>query len=276
VTPDRSENGRSTLLVGISNPETLDPLLHLASILADAGPFEVVLAHVVTVAEQRTLDSGRSSPEAIRARDFLRRAVRSLAAGGIEARAVVQVARSVDEGLLSAAESRGARLILVGYSEGHGDGEGEKEFDRVMHRVAHGAETDVVVAKLRQEEMASVLVPVAPQPRLEVTGLLCRALHEGDGASIRFLHVIEPGEPESEAEGRLRERLDAAGLGDIGDVEVVAAPETVDAIAERAADYDLVIVGPATRPSLMNALFGSISERIAEGVPCSALLIRSA
>ncbi|NIP57805.1 MAG: hypothetical protein GWM92_06155, partial [Gemmatimonadetes bacterium] len=204
MTPDHSENGRSTLLVGISNPETLDPLLHLASLLAEAGPFDVVLAHVVTVAEQRTLDSGRSSPEAIRARDFLRQAVGSVAAVGIEARAVVQVARSVDEGLLAAAESREARLILVGYSEAEGDGEGEKEFDRVMHGVARGAEMDVVAAKFRQEEMASVLVPVAPQPRLEVTGLLCRALRARGGASIRFLHVTDPGEEAGEAEGRLR------------------------------------------------------------------------
>lgn len=275
MTAENSRDGRSTLLVGISNPATLDPLLHLTSLVADAGPFDVILAHVVTVAEQRSLDSGRSSPEAIRARDLLRGAVRTIAEAGIETRAVVQVARSVDEGLLAAAESRGARLVLVGYSEGDGGGEGEKEFDRVMHRVARGAETDVVVAKLRQEEMTSVLVPVAPEPRLDVTGLLCRALHAGDGASIHFLHVTDTGEAVAEAERRLRERLEDAGLGDVGDLEVVAAPERVDAIVRRAADHDLVIVGPATRPSLMSALFGSISERIAEGVPCSALLIRS-
>lgn len=275
----RKQNGHGhpTLLVGVSNPATKTRLLHLSSLLARTGPFDLLLTHVVTVASQISLTSGRSSPETVRARDFLRGALREVEAHGLKARALVEVARSVDEGLVAASESRGAGLILVGYSEEEAveDDRREKRFDRTMHRVARNADCDLVVAKFRKKEMKRILVPVGNEPRLHVTGLLCRALGSVPETTLRFLHVSPPGGSEAEARRRTETILASEGIAHLGDLETVVAENVLDTIEARAGDQDLVILGSADPSSLMDALFTRTGEKIAERVPASVLLTRA-
>ncbi|MFH1765474.1 MAG: universal stress protein [Gemmatimonadota bacterium] len=273
----RNDCGHPTLLVGISNPATMSRLAHLSSLLAKTGPFDLLLTHVVTVASQISLTSGRSSPETFRARDFLREALREVETFGLKARALVEVARSVDEGLVAASRSRKAELILVGYSEEKDDegGRREKRFDRTMHRVARNAKCDLVVAKFRQKELKTVLVPLGPEPRLRVTGLLCRALGSMEGTTLRFLHVVPPDSSIAEAQRRMEEILESEGLSTLGELEVVATDSVLDILETRATDQDLVIVGPAVPSSPMEAIFTSTGEKIAERVSSSVLLTRA-
>jgi nucleotide-binding universal stress UspA family protein len=273
----RKERGQPTLLVGVSNPATLSRLLRLSSLLAEAGPFDVLLTHVVKVASQISLTSGRSSPETVRARDFLGEALREMESFGLQARGLVEVARSVDEGLVAASESREASLILVGYSEedDEEDSRRERRFDRTMHRVARNADCDLVVAKFRREEMKKILVPLGAEPRLRVTGLLCRALGSLEGTTLRFLRIIPPGSSVAEARRRTEESLAMGGLSGLGGLEVVVADVFLDAIETLTADQDLVIVGPAGRSSPMEAIFTTTGEKIAERVPSSVLLTRA-
>jgi nucleotide-binding universal stress UspA family protein len=265
--------GPATLLVGVSNPETADRLVRVSSILASERPWEILLTHVVTVASQISLTTGRSSPDVVRARDFLQRVQETARDAGVDARALVEVARSVDEGLLAAAESHDAAMILVGYSgrEEHTD-TGEEEFDRAMHRVARKTRADVVVAKFRGEDLGRVLVPLGLEARMRLTGLLCRALANQPGTSVAFLHVAEPGSSEAEARDRLTSRLAEAGLEALGPLEIVLAESPVEAIVAHAADRDLVILGPSGRPRFLEAIISSTGRKIAEAVPTSVLL----
>jgi nucleotide-binding universal stress UspA family protein len=268
--------GPATLLVGISNPATAEELVRLSAMLAEASHWKILLTHVVTVANQISLTTGRSSREVVQARDLLQGVLSNAEAAGVEAGALVEVARSVDEGLLAAAESHRAEMILVGYSEADteaDDGGTEERFDRTMHRVARKGTTDTVVAKFRREGRSRVLVPVAAEAPLQVTGLLCQALGRSAGTSLTFLHVVEPGASMDEARGRLTERLKERGVGSLGRLVVVASEDPVEAIVEAGADHDLTIVGPSHRPRLMNAIFSSKAQKIAEEAPTSVLLV---
>jgi nucleotide-binding universal stress UspA family protein len=268
-------NGLPTLLVGISNPATAGKLLRLSTILAAAGGWKIVLTHVVTVASQISLTTGRSSPEVVRARDFLQGVQSSAAARGVEAGALVEIARSVHEGLLAAAESHRAEMILVGYSEADteiADTEEEVRFDRTMHRVARKAPADTVVAKFRREGLRRILVPVAAEAPLRVTGLLCRAFSRLDEATLTFLHVVEPEASMEEGRRRMTDHLAERGVAAFGSLVVVASNDPVAAVVEAAADHDLVILGPSGRPGLMTAIFSSRAQKIAEEAPCSILL----
>ncbi len=274
----RERKGREhpILLVGISNPATKSRLVRLSSLLARAGPFDLLLTHVLKVASQISLTSGRRSSETVQARDFLREAVREVGLSGLKAKGLVELARSVDEGLVAASKSRGSELILVGYSEEEDaeDSRREKRFDRTMHRVARNARCDMVVAKFRREEMKSVLVPLGAEPRLQVTGLLCRALAFVEGTSFRFLRVLPPGSSIEESRRQTLEILQGEGLAGLGDIEVLESESVLDTIEAQAAQQDLVIVGPAASSSRMEAIFTSTGEKIAERVPSSVLLTR--
>lgn len=274
MSPNAPDDRSRTLLVGISNPATASRLVALAARIVAQRPWTVLLTHVVTVADQISLTTGRSSPEVVRARDFLQ-AVKSEAAGaGLAARALVEVARSVDEGLLSAAQSRDAALVLVGYSEADetdaGGEVGEERFDRTMHQVARKAEADVVVAKFRTGTMSRILVPIADGAPLELTALLCRALAADTAGAVTFMHVAGP-EPES-ARPRLARQLEDAGLASLGRLDVVGGTDPLDAVTKAAEDYDLMVVGPSQRPGLMSAIFSTRAQRLAEESPASVLL----
>ncbi len=265
----------TTLLVGVSNPATADKLVRLAATLARGRPVEILLTHVVTVASQISLTTGGSSAEVMRARDFLQGVCAGARAEGTTARALVEVARSVEDGLLAAAESHEAAMILVGYSDetkGRGDRVVKEErFDRTMHRLARKAKAAVLVAKFRTGRQGSVLVPVAEGAPLGLTGLLCRSLAQ-EGSEFTFLHVAGPEESEVELRGRLIAQLREAGLADRGTLRIVASTDPVAGIVEEADAHDLVILGPSGRPGLLQRVFSGRTQRIAESVSASVIL----
>lgn len=266
---------RKTLLVGVSNPATAGRLVRLSSMVGGQGSWELLLAHVVTVASQISLTTGQSSTDVVRARDFLEKVMADAEVTGVRARALVEVARDVAEGLLAAAESHGADMILVGYSEESaepGDKRAEDDFDRTMHRVARKADADVVVAKFRGDGMDRILVPLAPEPPLLVTGALCRALGALPGVTMTFLHVVAADADLDDARRRVAERLEARGVAPLGDLVVREADDPVQAIVEEARSYDLVIVGPSDRPSFLDTMFSTRSAKIADEVPASVLM----
>ncbi len=270
-----AERHPGTLIVGVSNPATADDLVRLSAVLARAKPWKIVLTHVVKVANQISLTTGRFSPEVVRARDFLEEVQAKALAAQVDAGGLIEVARSVDEGLLAAAESHDAGMILVGYSGDEvgppREDEGEERFDRAMHRVARKTHADVVVAKFRRANIHRILVPLTSVAPLRLTGHLCRALAAVEGSSITFFHAAKP-EAGPEAGKKLAQRLEADGLASLGPLEVVYSDDPVEAIATRAEDQDLVILGPSGRPRLLEALISSRGRRIAEGVPASVLI----
>jgi nucleotide-binding universal stress UspA family protein len=133
----------------------------------------------------------------------------------------------------------------------------------------------MVVAKYRREELSTILVPLGGEPRLRVTGLLCRALGSMEGTSLQFLHLVSPGSSVAEAQARMGGILESEGLSALGELEVVATDGVLDTLEGRAEDFDLVIVGPAVPSSPMEAIFTSTGEKIAERVSSSVLLTRA-
>lgn len=270
MTPEDGSDAAATLLVGISNPETADRLVRLSATLTRSRPLDILLTHVVTVANQIGLATGQSSPEVISGRDLLEETSAAARAAGIDVRALVEVARSVEDGLLAAADSHHAEMILVGYT---GEAEEEEErFDKAMQRVARKASADVIVAKFRGTEQDRILVPLASDVPLRLTGLLCRALAEDGGAAVTFLHVVESGGAEDEARRELEKALERSGLAALGPLRVLTSDDPVATIVDEARHHGLVILGPSARPGLLDAVFSSRARKIAESVPSSVIL----
>lgn len=263
----------SALLVGLANPRTMPRLLDLAARIHAATTCAVVATHVVTVREQIALRSARSSPEVLAGRQLLQDALDCAADLGISARAVVEVGREIHEGLLNAARTNEADLVLVGYSPEEGSMDTSRGFDRVMHRVARGVDADLVVARFQTETAKNLLVPLKPDPNLRLIAVLLRALGTGDDTTVRFLHVA--GTEETDAEERAARYLADAGLTDAGTVDVVRSDDVIDTIVAQAAGHDMVLLEDSPHPSLADDVLGSRAERIAERVSATALLVRA-
>ncbi|MFW5869238.1 MAG: universal stress protein [Armatimonadota bacterium] len=281
---ERSTRGEQTrtLLVGIGNPETTGGLMELARCLASQADFRVIATHVLEVPPQADLRSARGSKEMAEARERLLSAIREAAAKDVPVKGVVEVARDVDEGLISAAETQDATLILVGYSEPPDDGEdgdGERSFDRVMYTVARNTEADMVVAKFRREQVRSILLPINTGLNLAVSGMIARAVSRAREAPVTLIHLLrEDAEDEDVARERLEANLEEEGFGDLGELLIERPGESVkpiDRLVEIASGYDITIVGAEPRPSIADSIFGSWAEHVAREAESTVLLVRA-
>lgn len=275
---DGSQEQVPTLLVGIANPETMSSLMDLARCLAAHATYDVVTTHILVVPPQAHLGSARGSEEMASARQLLLGAIRTGAGEDVPVKGVVEVARDVDEGLISAAETQDASLIIVGYSEPEEGGGDERHFDRIMHEVARGTDSDLVIAKFRREEVRSILLPVNTGLNLPVSGMLAGAIAAEKGASVTLIHLLMPDEEERATRDRLRELLAEHDLQDLGELVVEPVPEDVDPIEhmlQLANEHDVTIVGAEPRPSIAESVFGSWAETIACRADSTVLLVRA-
>jgi nucleotide-binding universal stress UspA family protein len=200
----------------------------------------------------------------------------------MQARGVVEVAREVHEGLISAVKSQKADLMLVGYSAADTEDvraqardKAERIFDRIMYRVARGAGIDLIVAKFRRPAARSIMLPVLRGLNLPVSGVVLRALLAADDARVLFVRAVEPDADVEQQQQDLNRVLDEHHLDELGDAEIISSPDPRAALIERASEYDMAIIG-AERPTIVDAIFGNIAERVASEASCSALLVRAA
>lgn len=266
----------STLLVGISNPATMRSLVDVAVGIQRVTNCEVVISHVVTVRAHMNLRSARTSPEVVAAQELLSEALEYAANMGVSARAVVEVGRQVDQGLINATQTHDADAVLLGFSEQEGDGTGpgSRRFDRLTHRVSRGIQAHLLVARLKGTATYPVLVPLSDHTRLGLVGVVLRALaaiHEP--GSVRFLHVVAP-DAESAAAEVLPERLRAAAVDQLGDLTVIVAEDPPSVIVEQANGCGLAVLPSRPDPSLVDDVRGSGAERIVDRLSCSTILVR--
>ncbi len=272
---------KPTLLVGIANPKTTGELMDLAQCLASQAGYEVIATHILPVPPQAHLGSARGSREMAEAREKLLGAIREAAARDVAVKGIVEVARDVDEGLVSAAENQDASLVLVGYSEPADDVEeddGERSFDRLMYSVARNTEADLVIAKFRRKQLRSILLPINTGLNLEVSGMLARAISRTREAPVTLIHLLREDEEEDEARERLEANLADAGFEDLGELVIEEPPEDVEPIErmlELANEHDMAIVGAEPRPSIAESIFGSWAEEIASRADCTVLVVRA-
>lgn len=265
-----------SLLVGIANPDTIPHLMDLAACIASWADYRLVATHIVTVPPQAKLDSARASPQVAAARKLLLQAIRTGAREGVRVRGVIEVAREVHGGLVSAASNQGAELVLVGLSDVQpGPDRAEKAFDRIMHRVARQTSSDLVVAKFRSSSMSSVLVPIAGDVNLRVTALIVRALAERKRPAIRFLHVVQPDDDTESAQARLSAILAEHELDSLGELRIESGEDALSVTLAHVNEHDVTIIGASARPSFAESVFGSWAERIATQAERTVLVVRA-
>lgn len=278
--PENQEQ-KPIVMVGIAEPEAAAGLIDLAVSIALSEGHEVIAVHVVDVPPQAHLGSVRGSPEMIEARTRLLAAIRQASARDVSVRGVVEVARDVAEGLVSAADTQGASLILVGYSDPDGEVDGDDEvraFNRVMHQVARNAQADLAVARLRHDRIGSILLPINRGRNLSLSGMLARTLSRANDAPVSIVHLLGDDEDEAETRQQIESRLAKEGLDDLGDLMIEpldAETSPVDGIIALADRHDLAILGASPRPSISESIFGGWPERIAREASCSTLVVRA-
>ena len=278
------EAAHHEILVPVANPLTAESLIKMAAILGRAreestlAALSVVKIPGATPLElaQVVLDRQENGRKAL-----LKRVADYAHEQGVPVRTLLRATRGISSGILGVAEARGGvGLILMGW---RGQLSTQRVAGSVVKDVVHGARCDVAVLRDRGvEDIKHVLVPVGGGPHARLALRLAWDIAKAEKASLTVLHIL-PEMEEMEVEMDVLRQLVEDVLGRIPE-EITFSLRCSDSLAEgilaestQVTDqmgYDLIAIGASEEWFLRNLLFGSIPDRIADGAPCSVLMVR--
>jgi nucleotide-binding universal stress UspA family protein len=149
----------------------------------------------------------------------------------------------------------------------------------------HGARCDVAVLRDRGvEDVKRVLVPVGSGPHTRLALRLAWDVARAEKGSLTALRILpEAGETDMEVEMDVLRQLVEDVLGGVPEEITFSLTHNgsiVDGIlaeSDQAAGqegYDLIAIGASEEWFLKSLLFGSIPDQVADGAPCSVLMVR--
>ncbi len=264
--------GRSPLvLVPIANPDSARALVAVADALAPPQVGRVMLLSVVAVDEPRRLSIDRQPLQ--RTQEVLAEALAAAAELGLRSEAVATVAVEPWPEIARVAKAHRCESLLLGLSQ-LSDATAGLPLDSLMNLV----DCDLVVLRSprdwRLANVRRILVPTAGRGQHD--DLLARVLasfSRGGERQVTALRVL----PSSTSDGQ-RETVERSLKRMVRDIchgnpttEVVLSDSTVSAIAQRATDTDLMILG--TQRDGRRRLFGPFVTQIAQATSVPLLLI---
>jgi uncharacterized hydrophobic protein (TIGR00271 family) len=267
----RSPGGHS-ILVPIANPATAGSLLQFASRLAETQGGEVIALRVEIVPEPLPLERGRHRGKA--GHELLDRVMVMASDEGWPIRTLTRVARTIPEGIVSAAADEHVDLIVAGWR-------GPKRArETSMGSVINGVLRDspCAVLVLRGEDVSlprRVLVPSAGGSHAREAARLALALTAATDGQVTLLSVHSGPATDEQLDQRRRQLEDTvAGLDAPVPLQhkVVRAPSPADGIVREAGEHDLVLMGVSEESLLDRLVFGSVPLQVANRVPATALV----
>ena len=282
------EAAHHEILVPVANPMTAESLVKMAVILGRAreestlAALSVVKMPGATPLElaQDFLDGQENGRKML-----LKRVADYAHEQGVPVRTLLRAARGISSGILGVAEARGGvGLILMGW---RGQLTTQRVAGSVVKDVVQGATCDVAVLRDRgvgERDVKHVLVPVGGGPHARLALRLAWDIVRAEKGSLTALRILpEAGPVDMEVEMEVLRQLVEDELGEIPE-EITFRLKRSDSIvkgvlaeavqvADRA-DYDLIAIGASEEWFLKNQLFGSIPDWIADGAPCSVLMVR--
>ncbi len=278
----RTLRGRKTyrVLVPVSNPDRVVPLMELAASVAASIKGEVVGLAVVEVPEVTAYADASSFTEA--PRRLLEQAESIALRLGVPCSSLLRIGRSARNEIVATAREHGCDLILLGYKKDEDPLE-----NSLIHHVIAEQPCDVAILKTRGRSIADIgriLLPIAGREvhdRLKVRlvhGVVRGLSRRGTAApEVAFLSVV-PGGAAAIEQKRARQVLDrAAGTYGFRDATrlVVAAEDPGEAIETEVREGDLLVLGLRAEPALRRFFFGSLAQRVAGKVSCPVLLTKA-
>lgn len=271
-------DNRFHVLVAIANPDSLPALLPPAIRAAKENNGIVLLLNVITVPRQLPLSAGRKYIEESRA--LAQKAVSMVEAEDVPSEVLLRISHKPADAIVHTVYERSVDLLIMGWrgqtSDGHSIG---RNVDEIVEQVNCNA---LIIQQTDAPPYERILIPVADP--IQTNAAVRRAsLLTADGISrIDVVHVFRPDTADTERQALLRDmqrrlnRLEAEDetLFKATRLEAVVADDVVDALVERANNYDCVVLGTTRDSIIKRRFFGSKPGRIAHQIQPPVVLVR--
>ncbi len=269
------------VLVPIANPSSALSLVSLASSLMPSSIGRVLMLSVI---ESKGLQAGTSSADTsqadaaqqakLDASQMLIEHLRAAELSGIPASSMTTVAPSAMEEIVRVARLHRCQSLMVGFGSIAESARGSK-----LEWLLGALDAEIVVLRAptgwQPTQVRRVLVPVAGLGGHDaLLARLLSSLTQRNAREITFFRVLPESATEKERRQRqrdLRHRADDEA-GRSARVELVTSADPISAVAARAEQSDLIIVG-IQRLGRQHKLFGSFTRQLAARTQCPLIAI---
>jgi len=263
-----------TVVVPLSNPDTVETLLDIARPLAEARNGRIVATTVVKVPRQLAIHEGMKFTHH---KEPLLRIAREYGAEHkvpVETRMVI--AHNVHEGVLQAAKQNHADLVVMGW-KGYSNTR-ERVFGEVVDRIIRHAPCDLILFKIgANRELRRCLLPTSGGPNARLAADILNTLGKAYDMKIDAGHVVSPEATQEErAESRrwIDKTLTHIDPALVAEKRLIESTSVAGGIAKASRDFDLVVIGASKEPLFRKLLVGNIAEKVARYSPTSVMVVK--
>jgi amino acid transporter/nucleotide-binding universal stress UspA family protein len=265
---------RYKTLVPLANPERVRPLVELAGKIACTCRGEVMALSVVDLPDVTGYSDAHPFVE--EARLVLSQSQEIAIEQKIPFTSLLKIGRSAPSEIIQVARENSCHLILLGYKKD------EDPLDNsVIHYVISHQPCDVAILKsgnVSVESFHRILIPIAGKEvhdKIKVRIVHC--LYQMKKSKVTLMTVILPGSSamrRSRAQEMLRR---AAKVYQVSQADLVVDEheQAAQAIINRSAGYDLLVLGMKDEPWLRAFFFGTLAQQVAGQVRCSTVLTKA-
>jgi len=272
--PPQIEEGVSSLVVALHNPDSIATLLDLAVPLAKQRNLRLVATTVVLVPRQLPIYEGlflreKRQPLLDLAKEYARQ-------HDIPIETDFVIAHRPEQGILQAAEQHRADLLLMGW-KGFTKTR-ERIFGEVTDSVIRHAPCNLIVAKItRPTPWANCLFPTSGGPNARLAGQFLNAWAPENDLAVTACHVLAPNPDEKarhDGHSWIRKTLTALAPDLVTDQKLIESDSVVEGLVSASNDFDVVVIGAAKEPFFRRILVGEIPENLARSSSASVIVVK--
>ncbi len=271
------KNGSSydyRILIPLHNPDNVIPLMELAIPLAKARNGEIIVLGVVDIPINLPPHEGmrwihHKTP-------LLKTAIRFGMEQGVETRSALRIAHHVYDGIVEAAVSEKASLVLMGW-KGYTTTR-DRIFGEVTDKTVRLVPCDLITVKLNAApSIKRILVPTAGGPHATLAAEFVARYREAYGYEVSCCYVVPPGANEDQREMArewIMKTTRITGLeGKVG-VQLIEGKKIAEALVRAGKEYDLIVLGASKEGIFSSVLFGEIPEKIARYSQTPVMIVK--
>jgi APA family basic amino acid/polyamine antiporter len=269
---EKHEGSKYCVMAAVAGPQDTS-IVELAALVSRIEGGDLHLLHVIEIAETESLESvsyGRVSQE----RKALSKAKKLAGDMRAHVHTKIVVSHKPSEAIIEEAKEIGAGVIFMGW---HGRRAPEMLMGSNIDKVVQNAPCDVVIykSKAMPEEVNRILVVATGEGNETYATGMAVLLAKRYKAAIT-LHGACGRESEKERLGQILDRLcqicDTHGVTHERKLDCVKSVEGT--VLSSSASHDIVIIGAADEARLMQFVFGSLQNRLAERIEKPFIIVQ--
>jgi len=262
------------ILIPLANPDHVIPLMKLAVPIARARNAEIVVLGVVDISINLPPHEGMRFVH--HKTPLLKTAIQYGLEQGIKTRSALRIAQQVWDGILQAADTEAASIILMGW-KGYTDTR-DRILGEVADQVIRHAPCDLVAVKLAGDQpIRRVLVPTAGGSHAAFAAELMGIYLQEGGYDVTCCYVLPPEARPEERDTALQwidKTVSGTPLEEMADIRLLEGNKVVSTLVKTAPEYDMVVLGASEEGLFSNVLFGEIPERIARYSKTPVMIVK--